>query len=84
MLHGGPGFFIPPYFPISYTPSTASYNASPSKSLPSDREFRKAGIVIAFPQSDVHLDTTEALDVRLVTGNTPQKGTDPGSGPDGD
>ncbi|MFC1580184.1 mechanosensitive ion channel domain-containing protein [Thermodesulfobacteriota bacterium] len=49
-----------------------------------DREFRKAGIVIAFPQRDVHLDTTEALDVRLVTENTPQKDTDPGSGPDRD
>ena len=49
-----------------------------------DHAFRKAGIVIAFPQRDVHLDTTEALDVRLITGNTPQKDTDSGSEPDRD
>ena len=49
-----------------------------------DHAFRKAGIVIAFPQRDVHLDTTEALDVRLVSGSTPQKDPDPGSEPDRD
>ena len=31
-----------------------------------DREFRKAGIVIAFPQRDVHLDTIKPLAVRLL------------------
>ncbi len=31
-----------------------------------DHLFRDAGIVIAFPQRDVHLDTTAPLDVRLV------------------
>lgn len=31
-----------------------------------EREFRKAGINIAFPQHDVHLDTAGALKVRLV------------------
>jgi potassium efflux system protein len=36
-----------------------------------DREFKKAGIVIAFPQRDVHLDTSQPLDIRMVPG---QKG----------
>lgn len=33
-----------------------------------DSLFREAGIVIAFPQRDVHLDTVKPLDVRIVTG----------------
>jgi potassium efflux system protein len=31
-----------------------------------DREFRKAGINIAFPQRDIHLDTTSPVQVHLV------------------
>jgi potassium efflux system protein len=31
-----------------------------------DELFRKAGIVIAFPQRDVHLDTQKPLEFRLV------------------
>ena len=31
-----------------------------------DEVFREAGIVIAFPQRDVHLDTAKPLDVRVV------------------
>ena len=31
-----------------------------------DEMFREAGIVIAFPQRDVHLDSSEPLDVRLL------------------
>ena len=31
-----------------------------------DDLYRQAGIVIAFPQRDVHLDTTAPLDIRLV------------------
>jgi len=30
-----------------------------------DRKFKEAGIVIAFPQRDVHLDTSKPLDVRI-------------------
>ncbi len=37
-----------------------------------DHLFRDAGIVIAFPQRDVHLDTTAPLDVRLVGPPEPQ------------
>jgi len=33
-----------------------------------DELFREAGVVIAFPQRDVHLDTLKPLDVRLVEG----------------
>ena len=33
-----------------------------------DDLYREAGIVIAFPQRDVHLDTTAPLDIRLVKG----------------
>jgi potassium efflux system protein len=32
-----------------------------------DDRFRQAGIVIAFPQRDVHLDSTKPLEVRVVT-----------------
>ena len=32
-----------------------------------DKEFRQAGITIAFPQRDVHLDTTGPLDIRVVS-----------------
>jgi potassium efflux system protein len=32
-----------------------------------DKEFRKAGITIAFPQRDVHLDAAGPLDVRVVS-----------------
>ncbi len=31
-----------------------------------DRKLREAGIVIAFPQRDVHLDTSRPLDIRMV------------------
>jgi small-conductance mechanosensitive channel len=33
-----------------------------------DELFREAGIVIAFPQRDVHLDSLSPVEVRLVTG----------------
>jgi potassium efflux system protein len=32
-----------------------------------DREFRKAGVTISFPQRDVHLDQIGPLDVRVVS-----------------
>lgn len=31
-----------------------------------DALFREAGIVIAFPQRDVHLDTQRPLELRIV------------------
>jgi potassium efflux system protein len=31
-----------------------------------DELLRKAGIVIAFPQQDVHLDTQKPLELRIV------------------
>jgi potassium efflux system protein len=33
-----------------------------------DREFRRAGITISFPQRDVHLDASQPLEVRVVSG----------------
>jgi potassium efflux system protein len=33
-----------------------------------NRKFTEAGIVIAFPQRDIHLDTTQPLDIRLHRG----------------
>jgi potassium efflux system protein len=41
-----------------------------------DREFRKAGINIAFPQRDIHLDTTSPVQVHLVT--KPDSSSSPG------
>ena len=32
-----------------------------------DREFKKAGITISFPQRDVHLDATGPLEVKVVS-----------------
>jgi len=34
-----------------------------------DRSFREAGIVIAFPQRDVHLDGTKPLEIRVLSEN---------------
>jgi small-conductance mechanosensitive channel len=39
-----------------------------------DEMFHEAGIVIAFPQRDVHMDTLAPLDVRIV-----EKAADPTS-----
>ncbi len=36
-----------------------------------NRKFNEAGIVIAFPQRDLHLDTASPLEVRLLKGATP-------------
>ena len=38
-----------------------------------DELFREAGLVIAFPQRDVHLDSTSPIEIRMTTG--------PGEGP---
>jgi potassium efflux system protein len=35
-----------------------------------DDEFRQAGIVIAFPQQDVHLDQIGPLEVKVVSNQT--------------
>jgi potassium efflux system protein len=32
-----------------------------------DKSFRQAGITIAFPQRDVHLDASSPLEVRVVS-----------------
>jgi len=32
-----------------------------------DNAFKEAGVTIAFPQRDVHLDATGALEVRVVS-----------------
>ena len=32
-----------------------------------DRAFKEAGVTIAFPQRDVHLDATGPLEVRVVS-----------------
>jgi potassium efflux system protein len=49
-----------------------------------DKEFRKAGIVIAFPQRDMHLYPTKPLDVRVVLDQPAPagSGSKPGSGGD--
>ncbi|MEJ2700514.1 MAG: mechanosensitive ion channel, partial [Desulfuromonadales bacterium] len=41
-----------------------------------DKRFREAGITIAFPQVDVHLDTLKAVEVRIgrsIEGSSPDK-----------
>jgi potassium efflux system protein len=43
-----------------------------------DELFREAGLVIAFPQRDVHLDVAAPIRVEWVA---PAKGADPGSPP---
>ena len=42
-----------------------------------DREFRKAGITISFPQRDVHLDQIGPLEVRVVSGSLKHPSFDP-------
>lgn len=45
-----------------------------------DNLFREAGIVIAFPQRDVHLSVPEAMPVRLVQSEEPGDETESGEG----
>jgi potassium efflux system protein len=40
-----------------------------------EREFRNAGINIAFPQRDIHLDTTGPVKVHLVRDSCPSSST---------
>jgi potassium efflux system protein len=37
-----------------------------------NRKFNDAGLVIAFPQRDVHLDTSKPLDIRIHRGTGAQ------------
>jgi potassium efflux system protein len=39
-----------------------------------DREFKKAGVTISFPQRDVHLDASGPLEVRVVSGSSDSRG----------
>jgi potassium efflux system protein len=41
-----------------------------------DGLFREAGIVIAFPQQDVHLDTQGPLELRLIDGKESENPVD--------
>ena len=41
-----------------------------------DTIFRDNGLVIAFPQRDVHLDTSSPLEVRMLADATPQRTSD--------
>jgi len=47
-----------------------------------DREFRKAGIVIAFPQRDVHFDADQPIRVRMVSGTADRTPDDPALEPE--
>jgi potassium efflux system protein len=40
-----------------------------------DREFRNAGVTISFPQRDVHFDSRNPIDVRVVPAKDPDEGT---------
>jgi potassium efflux system protein len=44
-----------------------------------DKAFRQAGITIAFPQRDVHLDATSPLEVRVVSESSGTKTANPSS-----
>jgi len=33
-----------------------------------NRRFNEEGIVVAFPQRDIHLDTSQPLEIRMVNG----------------
>jgi potassium efflux system protein len=44
-----------------------------------DREFRKVGLTISFPQRDVHLDATGPLEVRVVSGSSDSTSSTPNS-----
>ena len=37
-----------------------------NNALPTDRNFNAAGIDMAFPQRDVHLDAQDPLPIRIV------------------
>ncbi len=42
-----------------------------------DETFRKAGITIAFPQRDIHVDSAGPVDVRIVSGKDAGKEVPP-------
>jgi potassium efflux system protein len=42
-----------------------------------DKLFREAGITIAFPQRDVHLDASGPVDVRVVSEAPPTQKPEP-------
>jgi potassium efflux system protein len=42
--------------------------AKSALNLAIDKKFRDAGIVVAFPQRDIHLDTERPLDIRIHEG----------------
>lgn len=37
-----------------------------------NRRFNEAGIVVAFPQRDLHIDTTQPLEIRMIDAGQPQ------------
>ena len=43
-----------------------------------NRRLNKAGIVVAFPQRDVHLDTSEPLEIRMMKSELPPAQDQPG------
>jgi potassium efflux system protein len=45
-----------------------------------DREFRKAGIVISFPQHDVHFDANRPLKIQVVPDKPDTKPDEPEPG----
>ncbi|MCL4692319.1 MAG: mechanosensitive ion channel [Candidatus Hydrogenedentes bacterium] len=57
------------YFWLTVGPATDSRVVRSDIRHRIDKLFREAGIVIAFPQRDVHLDVTGPLDVRVTNGN---------------
>ncbi len=57
------------YFWVRVTRPLDLYRAQSRLRFRIDALFHEAGVVIAFPQRDVHLDSLQPVEVRLVGGD---------------
>lgn len=60
------------HFFIVFRSATEQKRIQSEIRLEIDRRFRDAGIVVAFPQRDVHLDTTKPLEIRVAQADSEQ------------
>ncbi|MGZ9066625.1 MAG: mechanosensitive ion channel domain-containing protein [Burkholderiales bacterium] len=64
------------YFWIDLTPSTNALQVLSDLRFMIDKELREAEIVVAFPQRDIHLDTTHPIKIEVVSpGDTSAAGS---------
>lgn len=66
------------YFWVSMTSLSDRLNIESDIRFQIDDRFREVGIIIAFPQRDVHLDAVKPLDIRIMDAQGEKKGENDG------